>query len=461
MRRLLIIAEDMAPLNSVASIRWVKLGKYLAKEFNYEVDICTNHKDYDRVASDGQPVLRDPILAKDLQWFHTVCEAPNPWEVRAADGVKRAIKKVLAMVGWNAYPHAAEGGSTPTGRDSLGTRIRRLVGSFLSDATRGARVRSAFRCMGTRDYDVVISTYPPSWPHAVAARLKREAPQLLWIADFRDFPERLSSQRELGNRSWSSVYAPLADAALAVSSGELELLKPKVNGPCHVLTNGFDPEELPERHRVRAETFAITYTGTLYAGHRVSDNRSDVRPLFRVVDRLIEEGRIDGEKVEFVYAGRQNDMFATQIKQFPRLRYTLHGYVARDESIRLQDAASLLVLAVWNTEASQGIMSGRIYEYMASGVPIVGLCSGRAANSELKQRVEGAGCGCVYEEASGEADSERLASYIEQAYRQWKRGASTSYVYQGEGIAPYAYDRLAAELHGIIESLAKNAQVSD
>lgn len=458
MRRLLIIAEHIAPLNSVASIRWTKLGKYLAKNFDYEVDACTNCKDYGRVAPDGSLVLGDPILAGDLQWFHAVCEAPRPWEVRAVDGAKRAIRKVLSMAGTSAHLRAARGGAAgPVGHDPLGLRTKRAVGSFMFDVIHGVRVRSVLQCVRGCDYDVVVSTYCPSWPHAVAAQLKRENPQLLWIADFRDFPERLSSQWELGSRSWASVYAPLADAALAVSGGELELLKPKFNGPCHILTNGFDPEELAGRHRVRADAFIIAYTGTLYTGHRVSDNYSDVRPLFQVVNKLIEEGRIDGERVEFVYAGRQNDVFAAQIGQFPRLRYTLHGHVPRDESVRLQDSASLLVLAVWNTETSQGIMSGRIYEYMASGVPIVGLCSGSVANSELKQRVEGAGCGCIYEEANGAEDSERLASYIEQAYRQWELGALTSYVPQGDGIAPYAYDRLAARLHGIIESLVRDA----
>lgn len=457
MRRLLIIAEGIAPLNSVASIRWTKLGKYLAKNFGYEVDVCTNCKDYGRAAPDGSSVLKDPILDRDLQWFHAVYEAPVPWEARAADGAKRAIRRVLPMARSSAQPHVAQGGAAAVGHDPLWLRMKRAVGSFLSNATHGARARSALQCVCGCDYDVVVSTYCPSWPHAVAARLKRENPQLLWIADFRDFPERLSSQWELGSRSWASVYAPLADAALAVSGGELELLKPKFNGPCHILTNGFDPEELAGRHRVRADTFIIAYTGTLYTGYRVSDNRSDVRPLFQVVERLIREGRIDGEKVEFVYAGRQGDVFAAQIGQFPGLRYTLHGHVPRDESVRLQDSASLLVLAVWNTETSQGIMSGRIYEYMASGVPIVGLCSGSVANSELKQRAEGAGCGCIYEEANGAEDSERLASYIEQAYRQWELGALTSYVPQGDGIAPYAYDRLAARLHGIIESLVRDA----
>lgn len=125
----------------------------------------------------------------------------------------------------------------------------------------------------------------------------------------------------------------------------------------------------------------------------------------------------------------------------------------RKEALRLQDEASLLVLPVWNTDAQQGIMSGRVYEYMASGVPIVCVCSGSRGDSEVKRRIESIGCGFVYEEANAGRDAERLVFYIAEKYRQWRTEGLTTCDYAGEGIELYAYDRLAARLHGIIEDL--------
>ena len=36
----------MAPLQSVAALRWTKLGKYLALDHDVEVDVLTTYKDF-------------------------------------------------------------------------------------------------------------------------------------------------------------------------------------------------------------------------------------------------------------------------------------------------------------------------------------------------------------------------------------------------------------------------------
>ena len=68
-KKILIVSPFFAPENSVASVRFTKIGKYLAK-MGYTVDVlCSNMM---------AEFIEDETLKPDLKWFHRIIRQPFP-----------------------------------------------------------------------------------------------------------------------------------------------------------------------------------------------------------------------------------------------------------------------------------------------------------------------------------------------------------------------------------------------
>ena len=67
MIRLLIVAQYIAPTQSIASIRWTKLAKYLRQTGAYQISVLTNEKHYH--IDDGNAASKDALLEKEMGIF--------------------------------------------------------------------------------------------------------------------------------------------------------------------------------------------------------------------------------------------------------------------------------------------------------------------------------------------------------------------------------------------------------
>ena len=67
MIRLLIVAQYIAPTQSIASIRWTKLAKYLHQTGAYQISVLTNEKHYH--SDDGNAASKDALLEKEMGVF--------------------------------------------------------------------------------------------------------------------------------------------------------------------------------------------------------------------------------------------------------------------------------------------------------------------------------------------------------------------------------------------------------
>ena len=86
--------------------------------------------------------------------------------------------------------------------------------------------------------------------------------------------------------------------------------------------------------------------------------------------------------------------------------------------MEMQSTASLLIFSNWNTSLQKGGITGKLFEYLTSGVPIVGVSSGDSPNSEAKKIIEKSGAGFCYEEASDLMDYPRLIDFVRESYTQ-------------------------------------------
>lgn len=463
--KILIVSESIAPAGVVASIRWTKIGKYLKKNHNIIVDVLTTKKRF----SDSPKATYykfDAGLAEDLEFFNKVWEVPKGLRFLIIDslfvGFERIIKapqnREKNRVSKNSLP-ARNNNNFNLDRNFTKQIYNKLYGAFL-------RIKGYSVCHHARkmdiswdSYDVVVSSFGPSWVHVLGKWVKEKNPNIKWIADYRDSAISTVDVPEKEKSHFAQRFTKKADLITAVSQGVLDNLFLSKNQKNTVVTNGFDPSDLVERSRQKSNKFIISYTGTLYSEKTY---KSDLTPLLIAIRELIAKKTIDPSELLLVYAGGNSDLFNSQLKEFESTIPSLDvGCISRSDCYTLQDSSSLLILCTWNTKEMQGVVTGKIFEYLTSNVPIVGLCSGDLGNSEIKNILIQSQAGFCYEEANKEFDYIELKKYIALKYSEWKSTGFTEVETNRQYVSSFGYDCIAEQYYDLFLKLNKELDINE
>jgi len=94
---------------------------------------------------------------------------------------------------------------------------------------------------------------------------------------------------------------------------------------------------------------------------------------------------------------------------------TVISYVSHAEAIQHMRAASALLLVIEPFENAKGMITGKLYEYLASGRHVLGIgpVDGDAARLLTEVR---AGAMCL------QGDTDEVASNLKLQYSQWEKG---------------------------------------
>ena len=235
----------------------------------------------------------------------------------------------------------------------------------------------AYRLVKERGpYDLVLSSCGPYATHLIAWRLKKAGAARFWVADYRD--------------TWSDNYIypgifPFnkvesflerkmlrdADAITTISDPFNEALGKK-HGKEKTLTveNGFDDSDLaslPEgRFFPQDGKLRIVHTGSIYMGKR------DPSPLLRAIRLAADKNPALVEKLEVLFYGQRNADLALKIEQYGVKRWVrLAGFISRKESLAAQRDADYLLFLPWSDVSVEGVLTGKLFEYLYSKTPIL------------------------------------------------------------------------------------------
>lgn len=346
--RILIISPFFPPLNSIASLRPYSWAKFWSLE-GHEVTVLTTAK--------------EPHQTLDLKLENPgfeVVEIPFPSWILAFKGKQRQ-------------------GGREEGEPHVFDRIRRKTGIFracrMPDFT-DFWIRPASRFLATQgNWDLVVSTSGPYATHFIARKLKREGKARRWIADFRDRWSDNHIFPGLFPFNWMEAFAERwvvkqADLITTVSVPYAETFIQKYGKErVEVIENGFDPEDLlnlsKESVFPQDGKFRIVHTGTFF---RRQYNPS---PLFEAIRNLEKE--IDlSDKLEVVFVGSEQQSLREMVKEHQVEKYVkIAGFVEREVALKMQQEAHALLFFPWNDPTVDGILSGKIFEYLFSGTPVI------------------------------------------------------------------------------------------
>lgn len=248
---------------------------------------------------------------------------------------------------------------------------------FIPDARAGWQLttrKKAASLVNKYGIDTIITTGPPHSVHFTGSYVQKKH-GTRWIADFRDpwtgvYYNRLMPRGALAesiDKRMEQMVLKRADEVVVISDSMAELQRSIYNRSYHVIPNGFDPDDFSPVEKQRQDANqkkVIRFIGSVREGALPN---SFLEAVHKIGDRSALEIEFIGNSHpalrELIDTLGLGDM--VQIK----------SYVPHNEAIRAMQTADLLLLSISKTPKSELILTGKLFEYLGSGTPILFLGS--------------------------------------------------------------------------------------
>ena len=382
----------------------LKFAKYLP-QFGWNPIILTA-REQDYVLKDDSPSSEIP---KGIQ----VVRTPAPDLYRWYDNIGKKRNTARADLSAIAV-------SRGRGR-SFSQRLALFIRSFLF--VPDARIAwlpfalsKALRIVKIQNIDAVMTSSPPFTTALIGGFLSRLT-NLPWISDYRDpwtqayfYFRRPQPSRWIENTMEQQLLRR-ASRLVSINDRINEGLRTKYNlhhdDKWIIIPNGYDPEDFKDIEPIIDGFFNITYTGTLHA-------KMHPGPLLEAAEQLCLEQPEFAKKVRLNFIGRIGDDVAPMFRETPissKIRTIPH--IPHYKCLRYTTGADLLLLLIPPSSGYELIMTGKLFEYLRSGRPILCLAeTGEAA--EIIQKAN-AGYPTAYE------DIGKIKQILLDTYKRWAK----------------------------------------
>jgi hypothetical protein len=368
--KLLQIAYHYPPMGGAGVQRSVKLSKYLV-EFGIE-----------------------PVVLAGLD-PHYAADASLLADVPAGADVRRIEHRPLVqrLIAWRGQRQAARPSAPGPAFATSGARQRdRLLAAYASvlfPDDKAGWARSAFgpgrELLREHGVELILSSAPPMSSHALAARLSRAA-GVPWVADYRDL---WTDNPAYAAPAWRRALDRRAEARWLASAAGVVTVTPTLaralaarlpaDKPLAMIPNGYDEADFTAVDPAPREAGCcrVVHAGTLY-GHQ------SPQPLLEAAAALFEREPALASTLRLRLVGQVGARFEPALAAFAgRFPGVLQrtGFVDHRRAVSEMLAADLLVLIIGGGPAARGVLSGKVFEYLRAGRPIllIGPADGDAA----------------------------------------------------------------------------------
>lgn len=433
MKKVLILTYYWPPGGGAGVQRWLKFVKYL-REFGWEPIVYT--------AENGEMPVIDHSLEKDIPKDITILKT-KIWEpyslYKAFIGRKKDEKINASFLSENKKPSVTE---------KISVWIR---GNFFIPDARKYWIKPSVKYLN--DYliknpvDAIVSSGPPHSMHLIALGLKNNFPGIKWIADFRDpwtnidFYEELmlSSSSDAKHKKLELEVLTKADAIISIGNGMNEDFKKiytKQAEKFHVISNGYDEDDVYKGALERDHKFSIAHIGTLVKSR-------NPETLWKVLKQLVSENENFKKDLEIKLVGKVDFFVKQQLEEYGLSPFVNKiDYLPHNEVIKEQQKTKVLLLLVNQTKNSKSIVTGKIFEYLAAQVPILAI---GPPNGDLADILKQTNSGLI----SDFNDENQLKKNILELYN----GKLINF--DKKQIARYSRRELTKELSGLLTALSR------
>jgi len=429
MRKVLIITYYWPPSGGGGVQRWLKFVKYL-NQFGYEPIVYT--------PENPNAPANDPGLEKDIPSELTVLKQPirEPYH----------LYRIFTRRKKTDNPGAA------FASDKQNTSIEKFANwirsnFFIPDARVlwvNPSVKYLTKYIQKNPVELIVSTGPPHSMHLIGMKLRKKI-NIPWIADFRDpwtgidyYDELLLSPlADKKHKKLEKQVLQTADRVITVSQANKEEFKAMGFDHISVITNGFDHDDLNTGPVKPNKAFSIAHIGTF-----MYNRNPDI--LWEALKQLKEENPGFAKDLVIKLIGKIDKRIIEQIKAF-NLEKSLNQteYLPHDQAILELKKSQVLLLVINKTGNNKGMLTGKVFEYISSGTPI--LCIG-PEGSDVEKLLNDTQSG-IFTDLT---DISCLKKNILRFYDTFKKGVLVT---QPKNIANYSRINLTKQLSVIFDSL--------
>ncbi|MDT0621364.1 glycosyltransferase [Croceitalea vernalis] len=356
MKKVLIVCYYWPPAGGPGVQRWLKFVKYLP-EFDIEpIVFVPKNANY--------PIIDDSLL-KEI-----------PKNIRV---IKQNI--------FEPYGLAAIFSKKKTNRISSGiipkhekqSVIERLFlwirgNFFIPDARKywvKPSVKTLSKLIKEENIQTVVTTGPPHSVQLIGLKLKSKF-NLNWVADFRDPWTSIGYHKKLKLTEYSQQKHKIlekqvlnfADKVLVTSKATKQEFEHITSKPIEVITNGYDGLKI---ETTLDKSFTISHIGSLLT------DRNPVL-LWEVLKELCDSHQAFKKVLQIQLIGVIGDGVKESLAQYGLCDVVFdRGYVSHSEVLTLQAKSQVLLLLEIDAAETQGIIPGKLFEYLNARRPILAL----------------------------------------------------------------------------------------
>lgn len=428
-KKVLIITYYWPPSGGSGVQRWLKFVKYLVKA-GWEPYVFT--------PENPSLTIEDRSLQKDVPDSVEVIRFPI-WEPY------QLFFKTSSLLG-NKTPQIAD--FITTGKKTFFQKVSSWIRGnlFIPDARIfwvKPSVEYLIDFIERNKIEKIITTGPPHSIHLIGLRLKKLNPSIQWSADFRDLWSEWDlldtlSLTTLARRRHILLEKKVltaADHIITVTPYYVKRFEALGGRKADLITNGFDEEDFREIVHIRTDKFTIRHVG-------IVDELRDPKPVMLALKELYVSDPDFAQHVVIEFIGKVNTSFKNMVMEDAILSNITKfiDQIPHEQLLKLYGSTDLQLLVLAHTAIAPGNIPGKLFEYLASGNPIlaVGPVVGDAAYILTESKA-----GVIMERDDTEGIKGSLISY----FQAWKQGGSKAI----KDIQLYSRQNLTNKLISILE----------
>ena len=402
MKKVLIITYYWPPMGGGGVQRWLKTTKYL-REFDWEPIIFTTEN--------AEVSIHDESLLEDIPDGIEIIKVPI-WEPF------RLYRSLTGQKGEKINPGFLQKKKGNSFLQNISIWIRGNF--FIPDAKKfwyRPSVKKLSSYLLKNKVDAIVSTGPPHTTHLIAQKIANRF-SIPWLADFRDPWTNIDFYDKLKLTMWADKkHRRLERNVLKNASKIITVSKSWANDLLNisginpiVINNGFDSTDFKNAGKLPLDVkFSITHTGSL---------NKDRNPfiLWKVLEELVKVNSDFASKLEIKLIGPIDITVKEALKKHNLMQYTrLIDSLPHKEVIPHLITSQVLLLPLNNVPNIEGIIPGKMYEYLGALRPII--CIGD---------IDGDAAEIIYETQTGSvvgfSDKNKLKKEVLKLYDDYKLG---------------------------------------